>query len=359
MNDENSIFKSHLLVVAIVVSFFSEYSFAAVASSRHIGATVQLQEVYNSSSGGAWTSPTPNPTLSQPTIPDKFVSNGNGSNARTLSFTDANDLQDLGNESKQEDLKCAYGTSGGSTGKLFGQQLALSIVISLGVVVFTLLAGSILYTLFSFQGFVIAQSIACIIWNFVTIRWSTWKYLGPGTQYLRGETANRFVFGMQVYYTILNKICSLFGIILTARYAFDIEEYKISRPLTKLRVWLGVPVAFVMSAFSTYYAYTKGVPSYYLGSSGDTFNSAGCSGPFAWAQLPGYVRFVELSVVITPLASMLPIVGESIAIAEIICAALVIAKYANVYHRVTAALSLIIAIPALFRCLYPSEYSPS
>lgn len=251
-----------------------------------------------------------------------------------------------------DELSCTYGETKASYGEVLRKTLQVGCLSFLIIIGMTLLGGCLLTIPFSLPGLVVAESLGCIAVNVLGINYSIWRYVGPGVLYQPGVTTNRLIFSRHIYLTILNKLCALAGTAVAARYAFLLEDGRVGRKLIRPRVIIGVFAALGMSAYSSYYAYTRGVPSYFRGSARDSLNDPACSGPLSWMQLPGYVRFVELSIVLTPILIGAPILGEIFALAQIVCSSIIIARRFSVFHRVTAAINLILIVPLLFlRCI--------
>jgi len=257
---------------------------------------------------------------------------------------------------------CTYGNTGAHTGKLISQAIRLSVLNVVTLVGVTILVGCLLYIFFSLPSFIFAHAMACIFVNMICLRWETWKWFGPGEGYIENVSSNRLVFIQHAILASINKAFHLMGAAVGARYSFLVEADRVKkRWLTAVRVGFGVTAALAMSAFSTYWSFTRGVPSFYHGSMSDSVNPAGCSGPMPWTDLSGYVRFSEMLILLTALAFYLPYVGGVFAVAGITCSSITIAKSQwSTYHKIVAVGNLFVLVPALFLFIVmPRKQAPA
>lgn len=245
---------------------------------------------------------------------------------------------------------CAYGKTAAHTGKLISQTIRLSVLNVVTLVGVTILGGCLSYILFSLPSFVFAHAMACLFVNMIILRWGTWKWFGPGEAYIENSSSNRLVFIQNAILASINKFLHIVGAAVAARYSFLVEADRVKkRWITTVRVVFGVAAALAMSAFSTYWSFTRAVPSFYHGAMSDSTNPAGCSGPMPWKDLYGYVRFSELLILLTPLAFYLPYIGGVFAVAGITCCSITIATERwSAYHKVVAVGNLFVLVPALF-----------
>lgn len=248
------------------------------------------------------------------------------------------------------EVSCAYGMPGAHTGKLISSTIRLSVLLVVTLVGVTVLVGFVSYILFSLPSFIFAHAMATLFVNMIILRWGTWEWFGPGAAYIENVSSNRLVFIKHAILASFNKAFHLLCAAVAARYSFLVEVDRVkNRWVTAIRVGFGVTVALAMSAFSTYWSFTRGVPSFYRGAMSDSLNPTGCSGPMAWKDLSGYARFSEMLIFLTPLAFYLPYIGGIFAVAGISCSSVIIAREKwSSYHKIVAVGNLFVLVPALF-----------
>lgn len=243
---------------------------------------------------------------------------------------------------------CVYGKRDDymTLGNLVAKTISLDIIIGLTFVGITLVGGCILYLILALPAFVFAQAIACFTTDIIARKWQTWQYFGAGDGYIPNEVGgNRYVFITHAIRAACNKLLQLIATLVLTRYSFLVEENRVPRWLTAIRCSLGVLCSLGVSALVAFFAFTSGVPSFYRGS--DTFNVVSCSGPAAWHQLKGYVKFTLIAPVLLPFVSLLKYFGMPISVAVIVCSSITIANNWNAFHQVSAVANLIYYIPVL------------
>ena len=235
---------------------------------------------------------------------------------------------------------CVYGVRDDMTlGNLVARTTSMYIVCGLAFAGVTLAGGCVAYLVFSLPGFAFAAAAGAMAADVIARRWQTWRYFGPGPAFVGGVTGNRFVFVTHAVRAASNKALHLLATLVLARYAFLKEENRIPRWLTALRCVLGVLCALGMSALTSWWAFTQGVPSVYRGA--DALNGVSCSGPAAWGQLAGYVRFTVIAGFLLPVVYVLSYWGLPLVLCVIVCSAVTIAREWNRYHQVSAVANVI------------------
>lgn len=289
-------------------------------------------------------------TLSRASSDDEvqaeYVNYGSG---ELHAYSDYELIQLEGTSEPVPDHACLYGHSGATLNMILRKQISLITVKAIAIIGITLAGGCVCYIFLSLPGFAFAFAASLIVADVITTRWSTWKYFGPGKAYVRGVTSNGWVLIQHVILCTANKALALLGTAVLARNAFTVEEGRVPRWLTGVRVVLGSIASLIMAAMGGYYAFTSGVPSVYRGSDGLALNEAGCSGPLKWSQLQGYERFSDMVLYIAPAWLLLPwkFISVPVTIGSIICSSITVARRASYYHAMKGAFNLIILVPSL------------
>lgn len=234
------------------------------------------------------------------------------------------------------ETKCTYGERDVGFGTVFGYAIAHLLVYSLITIGVTAVGGTVLFVPFGGNGFVIAAALSTIVADIVRIRFRVNDFFGPGDGFVDGASANRITLVQLAVGTAFFKLLLLLaGLYCLA--AGSVGDYG-------FREFLGFPIGLGVSAFSTYYAYTRGYPGQFVGSEGDSFNPVQCSGPSAWRDLSTTVRFVEIAILVGPTISNIPVIGFLWNIAVIVVARYAIADKPSHYHLVNVVCLLISAV---------------
>lgn len=252
-------------------------------------------------------------------------------------------------ETEVSDMKCVYGEASTKLKRVLRKQIELTTLKVIALVGITLVGGCICYIFLSLPAFAFSFAAACIVCDVMSKRWVTWEYFGPGVAYAAGVSGNRWVLVQHAALCAANKLLQVVGTAVLARHAFLVEDARVPRWLTAVRVALGSVAALGIIAYGAAYAFTSGVASHYVGRAMQ-LNPLGCSGPLQWGQLRGYARFSDMTLYLAPawLWVYTPIwIAMPLTLSAIVCSSLTVARRHSRYHSTRAVYNLIVLVPAL------------